>query len=143
MRFEPESSEPDLFYNQFTMLKTLMFIGAGSFAGGIARYLLSRAIQIHVATAFPWGTMVVNVLGCLFIGLLYGLFERGNLLNGELRMFLTVGFCGGFTTFSTFVHENYTLFNDENFLHFTFYSVLSFGLGLLAAYFGHLIIKMI
>ena len=84
------------------MVKTLFFIGAGSFAGGIARYLLSRLIQSHAASGFPWGTLAVNGAGCLAIGLLYGLFERGNLLNAELRLFLTVGFCGGFTTFSTF-----------------------------------------
>ena len=124
------------------MLKTLLFIGAGSFAGGIARYLLSRAVHTHSSSPFPWGTLAVNVLGCLFIGLLYGLFERGNLLNNELRIFLTVGFCGGFTTFSTFVHENYSLLGDENFLHFILYSVLSFALGLLAAYLGHWIIKI-
>ena len=125
------------------MLKTLLFIGAGSFTGGIARYLLSRAIQTNITTGFPWGTLVVNILGCLFIGLLYGLFERGNLVNAGLRLFLTVGFCGGFTTFSTFVHENYTLFNNESFLHFTLYAVLSFGLGLLAAHLGHLLIRII
>ncbi len=125
------------------MLKTLLFIGTGSFIGGISRYLLSRVIQTNVVSGFPWGTMTVNVLGCFFIGLLDGLSERGNLVNGNLRMFLTVGFCGGFTTFSTFVHENYTLFNNDNFLHFATYSVLSFGAGLLAAYSGHLIIKMI
>ena len=94
------------------MLKTLLFIGAGSFAGGIVRYLLSRAVQTHSSSPFPWGTLVVNVLGCLFIGLLYGLFERGNLLNNELRIFLTVGFCGGFTTFSTFVHEKSSLLGE-------------------------------
>lgn len=125
------------------MIRTLLFIGTGSFVGGIARYLLSRVIQTGSSTSFPLGTMVVNVVGCLLIGILYGLFERGNLLNGDLRLFLTVGFCGGFTTFSTFIHENYTLFNDENFLQFTLYSVLSFTLGLLAAYLGHLIIKLI
>ena len=53
--------------------------------------------------------MVVNVAGCLFIGLLYGWFERADVLSPEWRLFLTVGFCGGFTTFSTFVHENYIL----------------------------------
>lgn len=50
------------------------------------------------------------MLGCLAIGLLYGIFERGNLMNPDLRLFLTVGLCGGFTTFSTFVHENFSLF---------------------------------
>lgn len=123
------------------MLKTLLFIGTGSFAGGIARYLLSRVIQTNVTTPFPWGTLVVNVLGCLFIGVLYGLFEWGNLLNNDLRLFLTVGFCGGFTTFSTFVHENYTLFNDEHFIHVALYATLSFALGLGAAYLGHLLVR--
>lgn len=125
------------------MLKTLLFIGAGSFAGGIARFLLSRFVQNQAASGFPWGTLVVNVAGCLAIGLLYGLFERGNLMNGDLRLFLTVGFCGGFTTFSTFIHENYALIGEQNFLHFAGYALLSFALGLLAAHLGHLLVKAI
>lgn len=124
------------------MVKTLLFIGAGSFAGGIARYLLSRLIQSHVTSGFPWGTLAVNVAGCLAIGLLYGLFERGNLLNAELRLFLTVGFCGGFTTFSTFIHENYALLGGQQFLHFAGYALLSFALGMLAAHLGHLLVRV-
>ncbi len=124
------------------MVKTLLFIGAGSFAGGIARYLLSRLIQSHVTSGFPWGTLAVNVAGCLAIGLLYGLFERGNLLNAELRLFLTVGFCGGFTTFSTFIHENYALLGGQQFLHFAGYALLSFVLGMLAAHLGHLLVRV-
>lgn len=123
------------------MIRTLLFIGAGSFLGGIARYLLTKFVQTGTSSSFPFGTLAVNVLGCLAIGILYGLFERGSLLNPDLRMFLTIGFCGGFTTFSTFVHENYTLFENENFLHFACYSVSSFALGLAAAYLGHFIIK--
>ena len=125
------------------MVKTLFFIGAGSFAGGVARYLLSRLVQSHAASGFPWGTLAVNVAGCLVVGVLYALFERGNLMNGDLRLFLTVGFCGGFTTFSTFIHENYALLGEQNFLHFARYALLSFALGLLAAHLGHLIIKAI
>lgn len=125
------------------MIKTLFFIGAGSFAGGIARYLLSRLVQSHAVSGFPWGTLAVNVAGCLAIGVLYALFERGNLMNADLRLFLTVGFCGGFTTFSTFIHENYALLGEQNFLHFAGYALLSFALSLLAAYLGHLIIKAI
>ena len=82
------------------MIRAIFFIGAGSFVGGVARYLLSHVVQTNVASGFPWGTMVVNILGCFFIGLLYGLFERGSIMNGDLRVFLTTGFCGGFTTFS-------------------------------------------
>ena len=86
------------------MLRTLLFIGMGSFIGGIARFLLARWVQGGTGSSFPFGTLAVNVLGCLAIGLLYGIFERGNLMNPDLRLFLTVGLCGGFTTFSTFVH---------------------------------------
>ncbi|MFR5871980.1 MAG: fluoride efflux transporter FluC [Alistipes sp.] len=83
------------------MLRTLLFIGMGSFIGGIARFLLARWVQGGTGSSFPFGTLAVNVLGCLAIGLLYGIFERGNLMNPDLRLFLTVGLCGGFTTFST------------------------------------------
>lgn len=92
--------------------------------------------------AFRGGTLAVNVAGCLAIGLLYGLFERGNLLNAELRLFLTVGFCGGFTTFSTFIHENYALLGGQQFLHFAGYALLSFALGMLAAHLGHLLVRV-
>lgn len=73
------------------MLRTLLFIGMGSFIGGIARFLLARWVQGGTGSSFPFGTLAVNVLGCLAIGLLYGIFERGNLMNPDLRLFLTVG----------------------------------------------------
>ena len=94
------------------MLKTLLFIGMGSFTGGVLRYLISRYVQNFLTPSFPLGTLLVNILGCFAIGLFYGLFERGNLMNPNLKMFLTVGFCGGFTTFSTFMNENFQLIKD-------------------------------
>ena len=93
------------------MLRVLLFIGAGSFAGGVARYVLSHTVQTGVTSGFPWGTMVVNVLGCFVIGLLNALFERGHVMNTDLRMFLTTGFCGGFTTFSTFSLDTFNLYH--------------------------------
>ncbi len=127
--------------NLYYMLKTILYIGAGSFAGGIMRYLLTRAIQHYSTLAFPLGTMIVNITGCFLIGILYGLFERNFINSTDLRLFLTVGVCGGFTTFSTFVHDNYTLFNDRNIAYMILYSMLSLGLGLLFAHWGHVLIK--
>jgi CrcB protein len=123
------------------MIKILLIIGSGSFIGGVARYLVSRFIQNNVFTSFPVGTIVVNVLGCFLIGLIFGLSERGNIMSAEWRMFLTIGFCGGFTTFSTFAYENVALLRDGNYFLFALYVGLSVFLGLLAIYLGNLIIK--
>lgn len=125
------------------MLRTLLIIGAGSFIGGIARFLLTRLVQSNVQSVFPWGTLAVNVAGCLFIGILYGLFERGNLMDQQLRLFLTIGFCGGFTTFSTFVNENFLMLSGQHYLQFSAYAVMSLALGLAAVYLGHLIVRAI
>jgi CrcB protein len=124
------------------MLKTLFFIGSGSFIGGIARYLISRLVQNSIASSFPFGTMVVNLLGCLLIGLIFGVSERTNLINDEWRIFLTIGFCGGFTTFSTFANENMILLREGNFLYFSLYTGLSVFLGLVAVFFGNALTKM-
>lgn len=124
------------------MVKLLFIIGTGSFLGGISRFLVSRLIQNTAISAFPYGTLAVNVLGCLLIGFLYGISERGGLLSAEWRMLLTVGFCGSFTTFSTFAHENFSLFRDGSFFHFAVYISLSLVLGLIAIYLGNLITKM-
>ncbi len=124
------------------MLKTLVFIGTGSFMGGIARYLTAKVVQNSIASSFPFGTMVVNLAGCILIGLIYGLSERTNLINDEWRIFLTVGFCGGFTTFSTFANENMTLLRDGNFFYFALYTGLSVFLGLVAVFLGNVLAKL-
>lgn len=124
------------------MFKLILLAGTGGFIGSVARFLSSRYITEQFLTSFPLGTLVVNISGCFLIGLLYGLSERGNLLSEEWRIFLTVGFCGGYTTFSSFTHENLTLIRDGAFLYFALYTGLSVVLGLLATFLGNAIIKL-
>ncbi len=125
------------------IFRALIFVGIGSGIGGMLRYLVTRLLQNSFVTLFPLGTLAVNVLGCLLLGLLYGLFERGNLMNAELRLLLTVGICGGFTTFSTFINENYSFLQNGNFLMSALYAALSLVLGMAAIYGGNYIIKLI
>ena len=125
------------------MLRMILIIGTGSFIGGVARFLTSRLIQNLTISSFPLGTFIVNITGCFLIGLFYGLSERGNIMNDELRIFLTVGLCGGFTTFSTFTNENVSLIRDGNFFHFLLYTGLSVFIGIMATYLGNVTTKII
>ena len=86
------------------IIKNIAVVGTGSFIGGAARYLVSLVMK-GISKGFPWATLTVNVLGCFLIGLLWGYFSRGASEGSSWALFLTVGVCGGFTTFSTFSKE--------------------------------------
>lgn len=119
------------------MWLNLIWAMTGSAVGGGCRYLLSKIISDCTSDGFPWGTFTVNMIGCLLIGFLFGLIDRGVDIQPQMRALLITGFCGGFTTFSTFAHENYLLFSDSRFWIVLLYAVLSFALGLLLAHAGH------
>lgn len=121
----------------------LLWVMAGSAVGGGCRFIISKLICDNVSGSFPLGTFAVNMIGCLIIGILFGLIDHGVELPSDMRALLITGFCGGFTTFSTFAHENYLLFSDSRFWIVFLYAVASFAAGLLLAHMGHYIASKI
>jgi CrcB protein len=125
------------------MIRTLLLVGAGGFLGSISRYLASRFLQNTIPSSFPYGTFFVNIAGCLLIGIIYGFSERSSLLTPGWKLFLAAGFCGGFTTFSTFANENLALLRDGEFFYFFLYTGLSVFLGIAATFIGVLMTKIL
>lgn len=125
------------------MIKSLLIVGFGGFIGTVARFLISRYLQFNITSVFPWSTFIVNIVGSLLIGIIFGISEKGNVLSPEIRLFLTVGICGGFTTFSTFSNDSFLLMRDQEWIRFALYTSLSIFIGLIAVYAGRLITKLI
>lgn len=124
------------------MYRILFIVGLGGAIGSILRYLAYVYLSKLVAQAFPFGTFVVNIFGCLAIGVVFGLSERFKWLSPEWRLFLATGICGGFTTFSAFAYENIKLLQNGNYTTFFIYSLLSFVFGLLAVLVGMSLTKI-
>lgn len=116
------------------MLKTILAVGTGSFLGGAARYLVSLAMK-GLSKGFPWATLAVNLVGCFLIGLLWGIFSKNGSEGSNWALFLTVGLCGGFTTFSTFSKEALVMLHGGNVWGFAGYVAISVvaGIALVAA----------
>lgn len=123
------------------MLRTLIFIALGGSLGSVLRYLSSVIIQKYYTSFFPLATFLVNVIGCLLIGIIMGLFEKNQLTNSNIKWLLVTGFCGGFTTFSAFSFENITLLQNGNFGWAFLYIISSVVLGLGAVWLGLTLLK--
>lgn len=121
-------------------MKTFLLVGIGGFAGSYLRYFLSVQIEQKILSSYPFGTFIVNIAGCFIIGMLYAMTTRFNLAP-EYRLFLATGFCGGFTTFSSFAYEGMTLLQDAQFLYGFLYAGLSLIIGFFAAWLGLLLIR--
>jgi len=121
-------------------MKNILLVGFGGGLGSIARYLCQRAMPWY-PHLFPTGTFVVNMIGCFLIGLFYGLAEKENVFTPDVRLLLTTGFCGGYTTFSTFAFENVILYKNDEFLYFGLYIAASVILGIVATFCGILLLK--
>src|SRR5690625_7004236 len=96
------------------MTRVIILVGLGGGLGSIFRYLTSVVVTKYFQTTFPLATFTANILGCLIIGVLLGLFERQQLTNPDLKFLFITGFCGGYTTFSAFASENINLFQSGN-----------------------------
>ncbi|MCB9027808.1 MAG: fluoride efflux transporter CrcB [Bacteroidales bacterium] len=125
------------------MLKNLLIIGSGGFIGSIARYLVSQLNLTVTFHSVPVGTLAVNVIGSFLIGFLTGIAEKSMILSPEWRLFLMVGLCGGFTTFSTFTGENLMLAHNGQLLTVLLYTGLSIFLGFLAVYLGYVLTNLL
>jgi len=119
----------------------LLIVGTGSFIGGALRYMVSFPFMEKYPQGFPWGTLVVNLVGCFCIGLLYGLAERLNFPK-EWRLFLTTGILGGFTTFSAFSNESVTLFNNGQYVYAVSYILSSVLIGIGLTFLGVFLSRM-
>ena len=118
------------------MIKTILLIGIGGAIGSILRYFTSVFVQKYYASAFPLATFITNVIGCFLIGLLVGLLDKNQMADSNLKWFLITGFCGGYTTFSVFGYENFSLVQGSNSAVALLYIGASIFIGLLAVWCG-------
>jgi len=118
-------------------MKQLFIVGIGGFIGSIARFLVQKLNLHWHFLSIPLGTLTVNVLGSLIIGIIIGISAKSEIIPPNVRLFLMVGFCGGFTTFSSFTGENLALMQNGQLASALLYTGFSIFFGFLAVYLGY------
>ena len=116
-------------------------VAVGAAAGGVSRYYLSFAVQQRLGAAFPWGTLLINVTGSLLLGFLMRYALATPSVSPELRLLLTTGFCGGYTTFSTFSYETVMMLEDGQYARAATYAAGSVFVALLATAGGFILAR--
>jgi CrcB protein len=119
------------------MIKQFALVGLGGALGSMLRYATSLLVAKHYSNTFPLATFITNVLGCLLIGLLIGYFGKNT--NQQLQLLLVTGFCGGYTTFSTFSAENIALWQSQQYFTVIIYTIGSVLIGCFAVWLGLII----
>ncbi|MFV9550468.1 fluoride efflux transporter CrcB [Algibacter sp. PT7-4] len=121
-------------------MKNLILVFLGGGLGSILRYIIGKYLN-NAQTGIPYGTFVANILGSLLIGIILGLAAKNNTLTQSHTLLLATGFCGGFTTFSTFAYENHIFLKSGDFTSFAIYTIASFIIGFLAVFTGLFLVK--
>jgi fluoride exporter len=125
------------------MLRTIILVGSGGFIGSVLRFLVQYYAEKSLTDTFPWGTLIANLAGSFIIGIIFALAEKGNLLMAEWRIFLAVGICGGFTTFSAFSYNNYMMLKEQLYGQLMLNIGGNLILGIVAVYVGVVFIRVI
>jgi len=125
------------------MIKNIILVGFGGGIGSMVRYLCQKWFGESYPHPFPWGTFFVNLAGCFLIGVIYAASEKTSVLSPQTRLLLITGFCGGFTTFSTFAFENMHLLRSGDTVYFLIYTIASVVLGIAGVFGGMAIMKLL
>ncbi|MFP4846599.1 fluoride efflux transporter CrcB [Winogradskyella sp. PE311] len=116
----------------------LVFVGGGF--GSVLRFIIGKWLN-NSDSGIPFGTFATNIIGSLLIGVILGLAAKNETLSQSQTLLLATGFCGGFTTFSTFAYENHVFLKSGDFSSFALYTIASFVVGFLAVFFGIYLVK--
>jgi CrcB protein len=124
-------------------LKNILIVAAGSGVGGVFRYWFVSIVHKFLPATFPFGTLFVNVMGSFLLGIIIFYFDTHEFLSPEIKIFLTIGVCGGFTTFSTFSLETVNLLIDSEYLYAGLNALLNFSVSIIGVWLAFIISKNI
>lgn len=122
---------------------TILAIAAGGALGSVSRYLIAVRLYGWLGLALPYGTLTVNILGSFLLGVILALVEERGALGPETRSFITIGFLGGMTTFSTFIFEGWNYTRDGEILRAGLYAALSLAGAFVAFTLGHALVRVL
>lgn len=123
-------------------MKNLIFVFIGGGFGSVLRFIIGKWLN-NSENGIPYGTFAANIIGSLLIGVILGYAAKSDTLSQNHTLLLATGFCGGFTTFSTFAYENHIFLKSGDFTSFAFYTIASFALGFLAVFIGMYLVKFL
>lgn len=121
-------------------MKQLLIVFLGGGVGSVLRFLVGKWLN-NSENGIPYGTFAANIIGSLLIGIILGIAAKNSAISQSQTLLLATGFCGGFTTFSTFAYENHVFLKSGDFTSFAIYTIASFVLGFLAVFLGMYLVK--